>query len=84
MRHTWLLPGFMLLAGCASTVAGFDAQNRPVTMHVGFGNRVTTPGFTVEPSEAVTGAAERVATFAMQTAPEAIARIAAQKLGETK
>lgn len=64
------------LTGCASTVTGTGADGNPVTMKVGFGNRITTPGYTVEPAETVVNSAERVSMHAINTAPDAILKVA--------
>lgn len=75
-----LLVGWMIVSlfGCSTTVTSTNAVGQPVSMKVGFGNRITTQDYTVEPSEVVTNAAERVSMYAIQTAPETIARIASE------
>ena len=73
-----LILAALILTGCATTVTSTNTAGQPVSMKVGFGNRITTADYTVEPSEVVTNAAERVSMHAIQTAPETIARIATQ------
>lgn len=69
-----LLFGCITLAGCGSTVTGYNAEGKPVSVKVGFGNRIQTKDYTVEPAETVVNSAERVSIYAIQTAPEAIVR----------
>lgn len=71
-----------VLAGCGTTVTSTNDLGQPVTMKVGFGNRITTKDYVVEPSEVVTNAAERVTVHAIDRAPDTIARIAQQNLQE--
>ncbi len=70
------------LSGCASTVSGVDAAGRPMSIKVGYGNRITAPGYIIEPSEAVVNSAERTAQYTLQTAPQLITNIAAQGMGK--
>ena len=72
--HRWLFQAIVLLtlSACASHVERTYADGSMTKVRVGFGNKISLDGTSIEPSELVINATERVATRVADKASEKI------------